>query len=207
MPWRWLVEDYDRIRDQIARVFPDFHDFNARVRVPGGFRLPNPAGRRQWNTATGKARFIPHPLDDAAAPPADARVLTLTTVRSHDQYNTTVYGLRDRYRGVDGERKVLFAHADDIAALGLAAGERVDIEGVHHDAVRRAVHGFLLVPFDLPRGCVAAYYPETNPLVPLDSYADRARTPTSKSIPVRLRPHDPSRATAQPRDIPAAVVG
>ena len=209
VPWGWLVEDYDRIRDQIARVFPDFHDFNARVRVPGGFRLPNAAARRQWNTASGKATFIVHPLRDglecASAPAKDA--FTLTTVRSHDQYNTTIYGLRDRYRGVNGERRVLFAHADDIAALGMEPGQRVDIEGVHHDGVRRVVHGFLLVPFDLPRGCVAAYYPETNPLVPLDSHAERARTPTSKAIAVVLRPHDPARSSPQPRDIPAAVVG
>ncbi len=208
-PWRWLVQDYDRIRDQIARVFDDFHDFNARVHVPGGFHLGNAAGQRQWRTASGKANFIPHGIRENA-PAQDstgAQVFTLTTVRSHDQYNTTIYGLQDRYRGVHNERKALFANADDIAALGFKAGDRVDIESVHHDGVDRRVHGFLLIEYDIPQGCLAAYYPETNPLVPLDSFAERARTPTSKAIPVVLRAHDPAQATAQTRDIPAAVVG
>ena len=210
VPWRWLVEDYDRIRDQIARVFEDFRDFNARVHVPGGFHLGNSAGRREWRTATGKARFVAHGLvaeDDPLPDVPDARVLTLTTVRSHDQYNTTIYGLQDRYRGVHNTRRALFANADDIAALGFKPGDAVDIESLHRDGVRRRVHGFVLAAYDIPRGCLAAYYPETNPLVPLDSYAERARTPTSKAIPVVLHPHDPAQAGAQARDIPAAVVG
>ena len=208
-PWRWLVEDYDRIRDQIARVFEDFHDFNGRVRVPGGFRLTNTAALRQWKTATGKANFFAHGLAEDNPLPAmsDARVFTLTTVRSHDQYNTTLYGLNDRYRGVHNERRVLFANAEDIAQLGFNAGERVDIESLHHDGVRRTVRGFLLAAYDIPRGCLAAYYPETNPLVPLDSYAIDARTPTSKAIPVILHAHDAAQAVAQPRDIPAMLVG
>ena len=207
-PWRWLVEDYDRIRDQIARVFEDFRGFNARVRVPGGFRLNNTAALRQWKTATGKARFLPHALrEDAPTPYANGSpVFILTTVRSHDQYNTTIYGLQDRYRGVHNERRVLFANATDIAALGFTPGQRVDIEGVHDDGVQRIVRGFLLAAYDIPRGCLAAYYPETNALVPLDSFAERARTPTSKAIPVILHPHEPS-SGAQPRDIPATLVG
>ena len=208
-PWRWLVEDYDRIRDQIARVFEDFRDFNLRVRVPGGFRLPNTAALRQWKTATGKANFIAHGLaeDDPLPMMPDAQVFTLTTVRSHDQYNTTIYGLQDRYRGVHGERKVLFANAQDIADLGFEAGDRVDIESLHHDGVRRTVRGFLLAAYDIPRGCLAAYYPETNALVPLDSYAIEARTPTSKAIPVILHAHDAALADTQPRDISATLVG
>jgi molybdopterin-dependent oxidoreductase alpha subunit len=208
-PWRWLVQDYNRIRDQIARVFDDFRDFNARVHVPGGFHLGNAAGQRQWRTASGKARFMPHGLreDDPLPHMPGAKLFTLTTVRSHDQYNTTIYGLQDRYRGVHNERKVLFANKDDIAALGFMAGDRVDIESVHRDGVRRSVSGFLLVGYDIPRGCLAAYYPETNPLVPLDSFAERARTPTSKAIPVILHAHDPEKAAAQARDIPAAIIG
>jgi anaerobic selenocysteine-containing dehydrogenase len=208
-PWRWLVEDYDRIRDQIARVFEDFHDFNQRVRVPGGFRLTNTAALRQWKTATGKANFFAHRLaeDDPLPDIPGAQLFTLTTVRSHDQYNTTIYGLQDRYRGVHGERRVLFAHADDIAGLGFAAGQRVDIESVHDDGVQRIVRGFLLAAYDIPRGCLAAYYPETNPLVPLDSFAIEARTPTSKAIPVILHAHDAAAAHAQPRDIAATLVG
>lgn len=209
-PWTWLVEDYDRIRDQIARVFEEFADFNARVHVPGGFHLGNSAGRREWRTATGKARFMAHGIaaeDDPLPEVPEQRVFTLTTLRSHDQYNTTLYGLNDRYRGVHNERKVVFANAADIAELGLNAGDRVDIESLHHDGVRRIVRGFVLAGYDIPRGCIGAYYPETNPLVPLDSYAERARTPTSKAIPVVLRMHDPAQAQAQARDIPAAVVG
>ena len=208
-PWRWLADDYDRIRDQIARVFEDFHDFNTRVRVPGGFRLTNTAAQRQWKTATGKANFFAHGLaeDEPLPAPADARVFTLTTVRSHDQYNTTIYGLQDRYRGVHGERRVLFANSEDIEDLGFEAGQRVDIESLHHDGVRRSVRGFLLAAYDIPRGCLAAYYPETNPLVPLDSFALEARTPTSKAIPVILHAHDAAHAGAQPRDIAATLVG
>src|SRR5690606_20691197 len=129
LDWAWLVEDYDRIRDLIARVFDEFHDFNRRVRVPGGFRLPNGASERAWDTATGKANFMPAPVP-VDTPLHRARqshdgepVFALATVRSHDQYNTTVYGLDDRYRGVFGERRVLFIHRDDIAALGLARSE------------------------------------------------------------------------------------
>lgn len=208
-PWRWLVEDYGRIRDQIARVFEDFHDFNARVHVPGGFRLPNSAGARIWRTETGKARFFAHPLQAQGLEPArDSRDqgFTLTTVRSHDQYNTTIYGLHDRYRGVHNERRALFIHADDIALLGFKAGQRVDIESIAKDDSRRWARGFLLVAYDVPRGCLAAYYPEANSLVPLDSFAEQARTPASKAITVLLHTHDQS-TSVQPRDIPAAVIG
>lgn len=212
VPWRALMADYDRIRDLIARVFDDFHDFNARVRVPGGFRLPNSAGARRWNTASGRAAFIGHrvPTDlpvHRARATLDRPVFTLSTVRSHDQYNTTIYGLDDRYRGVFGERRVLFANAADIAALALRAGDRVDLESLCDDGVQRHARGFLLVAYDIPRGCLAAYYPETNALVPLSSFADQARTPTSKSIPVLVSPHDPAAAEAggTPRDIPVAV--
>ncbi|MEO6155521.1 MAG: molybdopterin dinucleotide binding domain-containing protein, partial [Thermomonas sp.] len=207
-PWRWLVQDYDRIRDQIARVFDDFHDFNERVQVPGGFRLPNSASDRLWRTETGKARFFAHslhPQDSTLAEDRRGQVFTLTTVRSHDQYNTTIYGLHDRYRGVHNERRALFIHADDIAMLGFEAGQRVDIESIAGDDSRRWARGFLLVAYDIPRGCLAAYYPETNLLVPLDSFAEHARTPASKAISVLLHTHDPSTST-QPRDIPATVI-
>src|SRR5690606_6460437 len=134
-------------------------------------------------------------------------VFTLATTRSHDQYNTTVYGLNDRYRGVFGERRVLFIHADDLAALGLTAGDRVDLESLCDDGVRRTARRFMLVEYDIPRGCLAAYYPETNPLVPLSSFADESRTPTSKSIPVVLAPHRRDAGGPHQRDIPARVVG
>ena len=210
--WLALIEDYDRIRDLIQSTFDDFHDFNARVRVAGGFRLSNPARDRVWSTASGKAAFIAaqvpteNPIHRARREHCVQPVFTLATMRSHDQYNTTVYGLNDRYRGVFGERRVLFIHADDIAALGMKAGDWVDLESVHDDEVKRIVRRFLLVEYDIPRGCLAAYYPETNPLVPLSSFADESRTPTSKSVPVIVTRHEPETGQrAHSRDIPALV--
>src|SRR5690606_6355550 len=132
--WSWLVEDYDRIRDLIARVFDDFHDFNRRVHVPGGFRLSNAARERTWDTPTGKANFVAaavptdNPIHRARRMHGTRPVFTLATTRSHDQYNTTVYGLNDRYRGVFGERRVLFANADDSAARDMEAGGWVDLD-------------------------------------------------------------------------------
>ena len=192
MPWLWLVEDYARIRDEIEKVFPDFHDFNARVAVPGGFRLRNTASERVWSTASGKAAFVAHavprdtPTHRARARHAGSIVFTLLTTRSHDQYNTTIYGMDDRYRGVYGQRRVVFIHAEDIRALGLKDGAQVDIHTVWDDGQQRSVQGFRLVAYDIPRGNLAAYYPETNPLVPLSAVALAAGTPTSKSIPVML---------------------
>ena len=185
-PWRWLVADYDRIRDKIAQVVDGFEDFNARVHHPGGFYLGNAAAERLWHVAGDRARFFVHAIPRQRLD-RDGDVLRLATIRSHDQYNTTIYGLDDRYRGVSGERRVCFIGAGDLARLGFKAGQWVDLVSTWHDGERIAKR-FLLVEYDLPAGCLAAYYPETNPLVPLDSHADRARTPTSKSIKVRLRP-------------------
>ncbi len=187
--WDWYLADYDRIRDAIESVYDSFYDFNQRVRVPGGFRLRNAASEREWNTPSGAANFMTHaiPTDlpiHRARVEHGLRVFTLMTLRSHDQYNTTIYAHDDRYRGVFGERRVAFMHADDIAMLGLEAGQRVDFESLWHDGIRRVATSFLLVAYDIPRGSIASYYPETNGLVPLDSFADKARTPTSKSIPV-----------------------
>ena len=187
VPWLWLVEDYDRIRDQIEAVFDDFKGFNEKVHHPGGFRLRNTASERVWVTPSGKAQFTVHAVPAAEPRQGGPARFTLTTVRAHDQYNTTVYGLDDRYRGVFGQRRVLFIHADDRAAQGWQEGAWVDIMGAADDT-ERVAPGFRLVDYDIPRGCVAAYYPETNVLVPLASHAVGARTPTSKSIPVWLRP-------------------
>lgn len=182
-PWRELVAHYDRIRDRIARVVPGFEDFNARVRHPGGFHLPHPGRERRFPTVADRALLVAHPLRDGVADPAAP--FRLMTVRSHDQYNTTVYGLDDRYRGVRGLRRVVFIHRDDLAMLGFQPGDLVDLHSAWHDGERR-VSGFTLVEYDIPRGNLASYFPETNPLVPLDSVADRAGTPTSKAIAVRL---------------------
>ncbi|GAB3387459.1 FdhF/YdeP family oxidoreductase [Lysobacter fragariae] len=188
-PWLALVDDYDRVRERIARVVDGFEDFNARVRTAGGFHLRHPNRERAFPTRDGKAHFFVHPL--ALHGERDGALLTLMTVRSHDQYNTTVYGLDDRYRGVHGLRRVCFISSDDLQRHGFSDGEMVDLVSVWRDAAgaveEREVHGFRLVEYDIPAGCLAAYFPETNPLVPLGSYADRARTPASKSIPVRLR--------------------
>ena len=208
VPWSWLVEDYARIRDQIEKVFPEFHNFNARVALPGGFRLRNTASERVWATASGKASFIPHPVPrDTPTHRArrrlrDTLVFTLLTTRSHDQYNTTIYGMDDRYRGVFGQRRVVFIHADDIRALGCQDGDRVSIQTVWDDDQPRRVDDFKLVAYDIPRGNLAAYYPETNPLVPLSAVALHAGTPTSKSIPVVLVPQpavQPARRSAAPQ--------
>jgi len=185
-PWLALIEDYDRIRARIARVIPGFEDFNARVRQPGGFHLAHPARQRQFPNAQAKALLLPHALiADRAEPVGAALLLQLMTLRSHDQYNTTIYGLDDRYRGVRGLRRVCFICSEDLARLGFKAGALVDLVSVWHDGERH-VCGFTLVEYAIPAGCVASYYPETNPLVPLDHVAERAGTPASKSIPVRL---------------------
>ncbi len=200
VPWLQLAGDYRLIRERIAAVLPDFAGFNERVAAPGGFRLRNTASERVWVTESGRAEFRSRPLpaetahSQAQAARRDVRVFTLTTIRSHDQYNTTVYGHNDRYRGVQGERRVVFIHRDDLRDQGLKAGQWVDLVSLHvspGDAVEeRRAERFLTVPYDIPRGCVAAYFPETNALVPLGSYADVARTPTSKSIPVTLQARD-----------------
>ncbi len=206
-PWRWLVEDYARIRDKIEAVLPDFAGYNAKVAKPGGFRLRNTASERVWATPTGKANFMSRPVPrDTAVHQAradqkhrDTVVFTLATVRSHDQYNTTIYGMDDRYRGVWGHRRVVFIHRDDLQAIGMKAGQWVDITSVFANGEGATVKKFVLVEYDIPRGCLASYFPETNDLVPLSSVALGAGTPTSKSIPVvlTLRRDDPPLAQAR----------
>ncbi|WP_036666403.1 FdhF/YdeP family oxidoreductase [Paludibacterium yongneupense] len=190
--WAGYARHYARIRDDIARVIDGFDDYNRRVAVPGGFHLPVAARERIWKTPSGKAQFLVQsiatdtPLHRARAAHG-AKLLTLMTLRSHDQFNTTIYALDDRYRGVFGQRRGGFIHRDDLAMLGFAPGARVDIHGVAEDGIERVAVGFVLVEYDIPRGSLGAYYPETNVLVPLDSVADGANTPTYKSIPVLLR--------------------
>jgi molybdopterin-dependent oxidoreductase alpha subunit len=184
--WLSYIDDYDRIRDRIARTVPGCDDYNAKIRQEGGFVLPHgPRDRRTFPTDSGRLEITVNDLEWPRVPPGR---LLLQTVRSHDQYNTTIYGLDDRYRGVRRGRRVVFLHPDDIAALGLADGDHVDIHSEWDDGVDRHVQDFRVVAFDVARGCAAAYFPETNPLVPLDSQADRSGTPTSKSIIARLVP-------------------
>jgi len=180
--WDGMVADYDRIRDKIAEVFPEFGDYNARIRVPRGFRLPNGPSERRWNTPGGKARFLVHPNADGAGGNADG-MLTLTTIRSHDQYNTTIYGNNDRYRGITGRRDVVFVHAEDLAALGLDHGDLVDVVAAPDRILARQV----AVAYAIARGSVAAYFPEANPLIALDDHDPLSGTPAYKSVPITLR--------------------
>ncbi|MEW5811168.1 MAG: FdhF/YdeP family oxidoreductase [Actinomycetota bacterium] len=188
VPWADFAADYDRIRDAIARVVPGFTDFNRRVRQPDGFVLPHPPrDERRFATASGKANFV---VNDLHWLPVPEGRLILQTMRSHDQYNTTIYGLDDRYRGVKGGRRVVFCHPDDIRDAGFVAGDHVDLVSEwplpDGGVEERRADDFRLVPYPTPRGNAAAYYPETNPLVPLDHVARRSNTPVSKAITVRL---------------------
>ncbi|MDE1568613.1 FdhF/YdeP family oxidoreductase [Aquabacter sp. P-9] len=184
--WERLVADYALIREEIEAIFPIFQGYNARIRAPGGFHLTSLARERIWATETGKANFLVCEglCEDPQAGADD--VLWLTTVRSHDQYNTTLYSLSDRYRGVYGQRDVIFLSEAEMERRGLAEGDRVDIVTVSQDGIERAVRAFRVVPYAFPEGSCAAYYPETNPLVPLYAHDPQSFTPASKGVPVRL---------------------
>lgn len=183
-PWEDFEQDYATIRDRIARVIPGFEDFNAKVAHPGGFALPHaPRDSRSFPTATGKANFTAAPVEFPTAP--EGRLL-LQTLRSHDQYNTTIYGLDDRYRGIKNGRRVVLVNPDDADRLGFADGAYADLVSEWTDGSERRAPGFRVVHYPTARGCAAAYYPETNVLVPLDHTADTSNTPASKSVVVRL---------------------
>ncbi len=181
--WSELCSHYDQIRERIARVVPGFENFNERVRKPGGFYLPNGARERTWKNPAGKALFATHPLSQVK--PAEGQ-LVLQTFRSHDQYNTTVYGLNDRYRGIGNERRVIFMNPADMKARGIEPMRPVDITS-HFEGETREAHKFLAVPYDTPAGSCAAYFPEANVLVPVRSFADVSLTPTSKSVLVTVK--------------------
>ncbi|MFI0819320.1 FdhF/YdeP family oxidoreductase [Streptomyces sp. NPDC021098] len=183
-PWEEFTKDYATIRDRIAAVIPGFEDFNAKVSNPSGFALPHaPRDSRSFPTTTGKANFTAAPVEYPKAP--EGRLL-LQTLRSHDQYNTTIYGLDDRYRGIKNGRRVVLVHPEDARALGLADGDYTDLISEWTDGVERRAPGFRVVHYPTARGCAAAYYPETNVLVPLDATADTSNTPASKSVVIRL---------------------
>ncbi|MEG1050503.1 MAG: FdhF/YdeP family oxidoreductase [Janthinobacterium sp.] len=191
--WLRYAGNYALLRDSIEQVFDDFFDYNLRVAKPGGFHLEIASRERVWKTESGKAQFLVNAVEldtpiHRARQQYGERLMVLMTTRSHDQYNTTIYAMDDRYRGVFGQRRVVFINKDDLAMLGFAAGDWVDLIGVWHDGIERRADRFLLVEYDIPRGCIGAYYPETNPLVPLDSVGHGSRTPTFKSIPVLLAP-------------------
>ena len=192
--WAGMVADYDRIREHIEHVVPGFEQYNRRVRDPGGFYLPNGPREGKFTTPSGKAHFTVHPIARHELLPGE---LLLMTIRSHDQFNTTIYGENDRYRGISNGRRVLFINAQDIAERGLQVGGTVDLISRFGSESRKAER-FKLVPYDIPRGCAAAYYPETNVLIPLHSVADRSNQPAFKSIPIRLEPSPAALSAWQP---------
>ena len=181
--WRWLAEDYNRIRDWIEAVVPGFESYNERSRKPGGFYLPNAAKERVWNTETGKANFSSAELDAFQVKPGR---FILQTLRSHDQFNTTVYGPHDRYRGISNGRRIVFMSPKDLSDLDVSPLEAVDLTSHWEDGERMA-ESFLAIPYDMPRGMAAAYFPEANALVPVGSYAKGSNTPTSKSIEISVK--------------------
>jgi anaerobic selenocysteine-containing dehydrogenase len=181
--WLAMKDDYSIVRKHIEAVLNGFENFEERIQNPGGFVLPHPPrDARKFDTASGKAHFTGNELEFIRVP---AGRLVLQTLRSHDQYNTTIYGKDDRYRGIHGGRRVVMVNADDITALGFADGDMVHLISEFQGTERRA-ENFRIVAYSTPKGCAAAYYPETNVLVPLDSVADTSGTPTSKSVIVRL---------------------
>ncbi|GAB6939234.1 FdhF/YdeP family oxidoreductase [Isoptericola variabilis] len=184
--WAAMERDYDVIRDHIARVVPGCEDYNAKLRRPNGFRLPHgPRDSRTFPTDDGRAHLTVNELAPVECPPGR---LLLQTIRSHDQFNTTIYRRDDRYRGIKGGRSVVLVHPDDLAELGIADGTTVDVHGEYHDGVDRVLRGQRVVAYPTARGCAAAYFPEANVLVPLGATAETSRTPVSKAVVVRLEP-------------------
>jgi formate dehydrogenase major subunit len=185
--WAFYIDDYDRIRDAIAAVYPALYsEFSARIQDPAGFHLDVAPRRRVWLTPNGKANFLLLPGLDVDPQIDDPAMLRLATVRSHDQFNTTIYSYNDRYRGVRGDRMVLFINAADREARGLAAEARVTLETISDDGIARRVGPLTLVDYPMSPGSVAGYYPELNPLLPLGNYDRTSGCPAAKAIPVRI---------------------
>ena len=187
--WDEWIGDYGLIRDLIAETYPEeFHDFNARMWTPGGFYRGNSARERAWKTGSGKAEFTtPEHMSATGFEDAPGRY-RLITMRSNDQFNTTIYGYSDRLRGIEGTRDVLLINPEDMLRAGLREGQTVSWSADAGDGVERQVDGLKVTPFSLPDGCLGGYYPEMNPLVPLWSHDVQSKTPASKSVPVRIRP-------------------
>ncbi|MFM5161578.1 FdhF/YdeP family oxidoreductase [Aeromonas rivipollensis] len=194
--WLALRDDYALLRDLIAETIAGFDDFNRRIEQPCGFHLENGAALLRWNTASGRAEFRASRLPDSILPECTSHaeqmvgepVLLLQSLRSHDQYNTTIYGMDDRYRGIKGRRNVVFMNEEDARRLGLAEEQQVDMTAICNDGRERVVRGFSVIFYEIPRGNIAAYYPETNPLVAIESIGEGSFTPTSKSVPVLVTP-------------------
>lgn len=182
--WDWLAEDYDRIRDLVEKVVPGFDFYTSRVRDDGGFYLPNSAKERQWTTDTGKANFA---ADAVTTHRVGAGRLLMQTLRSHDQYNTTVYGMDDRYRGIGHARRIIFLNPKDMETRGIRPLQQVDITS-HYSDKERVAAKFQAIPYDIPAGSAATYFPEANVLVPIDSTAIESNTPSSKAVEITIQP-------------------
>ena len=185
--WDLYEQHYDYIRNDIELSIDGFENYNQRVRIPGGFYLPNPNRERRFRTFTGRAQF--NIADISPIPLAEDEIMMMT-IRSHDQFNTTIYGLNDRYRGVHNERRVIFMNEHDMNKAGLEKGAVVDLFNCH-EGIERVAHKFIVVPFSIPERCTATYFPETNVLVPIGSTADKSNTPTSKMVIITIRKHQP----------------
>jgi molybdopterin-dependent oxidoreductase alpha subunit len=183
VPWSKYMRHYDAIRDAIEQTIPGFENYNRRVRQGGGFYLPNCNREGRFDTWTGKAAFSISDFQPIRV--ADDELLMMT-IRTHDQFNTTIYGLDDRYRGIYQERRVILMNRADIARLGFAEQDVVDLYN-YHDGAERVAHRFIVVPYAIPRGCAATYFPETNVLVPIGSVAEKSNTPTSKGVVLKVR--------------------
>ena len=183
--WERMINDYDRIRAAISRVVPGCENYNQRIRQDGGFYMPNPPREGAFPTDSGKAKFTISQIEKIELAEGE---LLMTTIRSHDQFNTTVYAENDRYRGIKGSRRVILMNEKDIEERGLKQGEVVDITSVFANRVRRA-ESFIVVKYPIPKDCAATYFPEANPLVPIESVAEKSNCPTSKSVKITITPH------------------
>jgi len=180
--WDKMISNYDHVRDAIEKVIPGFEQYNERVREPSGFYLPNGAREGKFNTPSGKAQFTVNKLPQREIAPEE---YVMMTIRSHDQYNTTIYGLNDRYRGIYNERRVVLMNRADMTKEGFKTKTVVNLVGTYNGEIRRAEQ-FLVIPYDIPQGCVATYFPEANVLVPIDSYAKGSKTPSSKWVAIKI---------------------
>ncbi|MCM8540741.1 MAG: CbbBc protein, partial [Lentisphaeraceae bacterium] len=182
--WDEYIFDYAKIRSKIEEVLPEFKGYNEKIKQAGGFHLKNSARDRKWNTSTGKARFINNELPNI---PVNNGKLRLMTMRSHDQYNTTIYDYNDRYRGIYGERMVVFMNKEDISELGFKENDKVEMTSHASDGKERKASTFRIVEYDIPKGCAGAYFPETNVLIGIDEHAEKSHTPMSKFIEITLQ--------------------
>ena len=187
LDWEALIADYDRIRDLIEQVIPGFEQYNSRIRIPEGFYLPNGARSGNFTTPEGKALFTVNTYTRWQLAPNEYLMIT---IRSHDQFNTTIYGLDDRYRGIYQERRVVLMNPDDMSKAGFTTRQVVNLIS-RYNGTERCANKFIVVPFDIPEGCIATYFPEANVLVPVDAVARGSKTPVSKSVVVTIKPNNP----------------